>query len=143
MLYLARRRADGLVPATDVTAALGTPPNYTGKILRRLARKGLLRSVRGPHGGFSLAVAPEAITPALIAEAVDEVGHRPSMCLLGDQPCDPDEPCALHDRWTALLERAGRPMEKTSVADLLNGGGDVSDPPTTNADYEPLEATAS
>lgn len=119
VLYLARRRADGLVPAADVIAAIGTPPNYTGKILRRLARKGLLRSVRGPHGGFALAVDPADVTPALIAEAVDEAADRPSVCLLGDRTCNAAQPCTLHHRWSALLERAGRPMEQTSVADLL------------------------
>lgn len=141
VLYLARRRTDGLIPATEVSAALGTPPNYTGKILRRLARKGLLHSVRGPHGGFALSVNPDAITPALIAEAVDEVADRRSVCLLGDRPCIAAEPCALHNRWTALLERAGRPMEETSVADLLDEGGE-SDPSTTLEAHGPLEVEA-
>jgi Rrf2 family protein len=104
-----------------VAAALGAPANYLSKILRRLAQKGLLRSVRGPHGGFELLVAPESLTTSELVEAVDEVVVH-AHCLLGDRLCDPDDPCDAHVRWTTLMERVRRPLEDTSMADLLGDG---------------------
>ncbi|HUG37933.1 MAG TPA: Rrf2 family transcriptional regulator [Candidatus Limnocylindrales bacterium] len=71
LLFLGGRRDAGLTPASEVAAALGTPPNYTGKTLRQLVRTGLLRSGRGPHGGFALRVEPSAITVAGVVDAVD------------------------------------------------------------------------
>ena len=118
-LYLARRHSSGLVSAAEVAAALGTPPNYTSKTLRQLARKGLLRSVRGPHGGFALGVEPAELSVARLVDAVDEIAGRPTVCLLGDRPCDGAHPCAAHLRWTEVLERASALLEHTTLADLL------------------------
>ncbi len=119
VLYLGGRDADELVSADRIAAALGTPPNYTAKTLRRLTRKGLLRSVRGPHGGFQLRVDPDALSLARLVDAVDERVVDGAVCLLGDRLCDPGHGCAAHDRWTELQHRMNALMERTTVADLL------------------------
>lgn len=118
-LYLARRQSAGRVSAGEVAAALGTPPNYTAKILRQLTRKGLLRSRRGPRGGFELSVAPSALAVADLVDAVDEGSERAVVCLLGDRPCDVAHPCGAHLRWMEVLERTDALLERTSLADLL------------------------
>jgi Rrf2 family protein len=122
VLYLARRPSAGLVSAGQVAEALGTPPNYTSKTLRQLARKGLLRSVRGPHGGFALSVEPADLSVARVVDAVDEVAERPAICLLGDRACAAAHPCAAHLRWTEVLERTSALLERTTLADLLVDG---------------------
>ena len=119
MLYLAGRAEAGLTPASEVAAALGTPPNYTGKTLRQLARKGLLRSIRGPHGGFGLLHPPSAVSVARLVEAVDAVPERPAVCLLGDRTCDPMRPCEAHQRWMEVQEHMNELLERMTLADLL------------------------
>jgi Rrf2 family transcriptional regulator, iron-sulfur cluster assembly transcription factor len=119
-LYLAHRRSAGLISAGEVAAALGTPPNYTAKTLRQLVRKGLLRSKRGPHGGFALGMAPSELSVAQLADALDDVVERPAVCLLGDRPCDGAHPCGAHLRWSEVLEQAGALLERTTLADMLN-----------------------
>ena len=125
VLFLARSADRGLVSATEVAAVLGAPPNYLAKTLRLLTRRGLLRSLRGPQGGFALRVPADRLTTAEVVEAVDEV-TVPSMCLLGDRPCDPTRPCAAHARWSELRDRVLRPMAETTIADLLAGSEDAS-----------------
>jgi len=117
-LYLAGA-APELTAASDIAAALGTPPNYTGKILRRLARTGLLRSVRGPHGGFALRVDTHDLRVSEILRAVDEPAEAPVMCLLGDRSCDASSPCGAHARWSELEERVATLLDETTIADLL------------------------
>jgi Rrf2 family protein len=117
-LYLGRD-GSGLVAAADIATAIGTPPNYTGKILRRLARKGLLRSVRGPHGGFALRVARRALRVSEILRAVDEHVAAPVTCLLGDRPCDASEPCGAHARWSELENQVAALLDQTTIEDLL------------------------
>ena len=57
---------DGSYALTKQLAAqLELPGPYLAKILQVLVQKGLLRSLRGPRGGFQLA------RPALIAQADD------------------------------------------------------------------------
>jgi len=120
VLYLARNRDRGLVSATEVAEALGAPPNYLAKTLRLLAKRGLLRSLRGARGGFALRVAPGALSTAQVVEAVDEVVAA-ATCLVGDRPCDPAHPCATHHRWAELRDRVLAPMTETTIADLLAG----------------------
>ncbi len=126
VLYLARHRAKGLVPASEIARALGAPRNYLSKTLQRLAQRGLLRSARGPKGGFELLVDPEAISASQILDAVGESVGPLATCLLGDLPCDPSDPCEVHARWNALVEQVLRPLELTSMADLLGGESEAA-----------------
>lgn len=118
LLYLGQNTARGAVPATEIAEALGAPPNYLAKTLRALVRRKILRSSRGPGGGFTLARSPDTISTAEILAAVDDVATV-ATCLLGDRPCDPEHPCAAHQQWTLLRERVLAPLSETSVADLL------------------------
>jgi len=120
-LFLARAERRELITAAEVAAALGTPPNYTAKTLRQLARRGVLWSVRGPHGVFSLSVEPSELSVALVVDAVDEVEERSPRCLLGDRLCDAGHPCAAHRSWTEVHERTSALLERTTLADLLAG----------------------
>jgi Rrf2 family protein len=139
LLLLARRPPTRLVPAGEVAAALGTPPNYTAKTLRQLARRGLLRSVRGPRGGFALRAEPARISVARIVDALDASAERPAVCLLGDRPCDAARPCEAHRRWAEVQERTARFLESTTLVDLIGDAPLGSDQETTP---EPTSADA-
>jgi Rrf2 family protein len=56
--------------AGDIAARFGLPVAYTAKVLSQLARSSLLRSDRGPRGGFQLARSPEDISLLEILKAV-------------------------------------------------------------------------
>ena len=120
LLYLGQHSQSGLVSAQEIAQSLGAPPNYLAKTLRVLAKRGILRSVRGPHGGFELAVPASHITPAQVMEAVDEVTAS-AACLLGNHLCAPTDPCAVHARWSKLNRQVMEPLEQTSLAELLAG----------------------
>jgi Rrf2 family protein len=50
---------------------LDIPYAFLLKIMNRLAQAGILRSKRGPHGGFSLAIPAQEISLLEIIEAVE------------------------------------------------------------------------
>jgi Rrf2 family protein len=52
--FLATRRQD-LVPAHQIAAATGTPPNYVAKILGILSKRGVVVAEKGWRGGYALA----------------------------------------------------------------------------------------
>lgn len=54
LCYLATRRQD-LVPAHQIAAATGTPPNYVAKILGTLSKRGVVVAEKGWGGGYALA----------------------------------------------------------------------------------------
>src|SRR5260370_41033476 len=93
------------------------PADFLAKILQQLARKGLLRSSKGPTGGFALRVDPTEIRLLDIVEALDGLAPYPQ-CASGLRERSDDMPCSMHDSWKTLLSRIMDYLGKNTVADL-------------------------
>ena len=94
------------------------PTHFLAKILQQLARKGLLRSSKGPTGGFALRVDAGDIRLLDIVEALD--GLVPyQQCASGLSECNDDMPCSMHDSWVALRTRIIDYLERNTIADLV------------------------
>lgn len=84
--YIAQNYQDGAVLAARVSKEYSIPLEYLLKILQQLVRANVLRSKRGPRGGFFLARPAEGITMLEIIEAVD--GPMYDHLQLAEQTCD-------------------------------------------------------
>jgi FeS assembly SUF system regulator len=71
MTAAARRHAGARLSATELSEDTGVPLPTAQKLMGQLASHGLLRSVRGVGGGFSLSRAASEISLADIVEAVE------------------------------------------------------------------------
>jgi Rrf2 family protein len=72
MVYIARHNDDGRPTIGHVAAKeLGIPEGFLLRILVALSRAGLLRSVKGPHGGYNLGKPAKTITLLDIIEAAE------------------------------------------------------------------------
>src|SRR5437868_1241771 len=72
LAYLARQKSAGPIPSHVMAAeARGIPKLFLLKCLLRAASAGLLRSVKGPNGGYVLTRPPREISVLQIVEAVD------------------------------------------------------------------------
>ena len=69
--YIAQHYQESAVLAARVSKEYTIPLEYLLKILQQLVRANVLRSKRGPRGGFFLARPAEDITLLEIVEAVD------------------------------------------------------------------------
>ena len=69
--YIAKNQGDGVVLSQSISKEYDIPLEYLLKILQQLVRANVLRSKRGPRGGFSLAKPTSKITMLEIIEAVD------------------------------------------------------------------------
>lgn len=77
----------GRVSNVEIAKALGASEHTLSKVLQRLARAGLIKSYRGPAGGFVLAEPASKITLLEVFEAVEgPIGK--AGCLLGVPACD-------------------------------------------------------
>ena len=117
VVYVATHGTDAPVRVGPIAAALDMPQNYLSKTLHQLARAGVLRSVRGPRGGFQLAVPAGRLTLARVAAPFDEVGQR--HCLLGRAQCGDRYPCAAHARWSEVSDSLQAFFGNTTIADLM------------------------
>ena len=93
------------------------PSHFLAKILQQLARKGLLRSSKGPTGGFALRVDPKEIRLVDIVEVLDGLAPY-QQCASGLSECSDEMPCPMHDSWTNLRSRIMDYLERNTIADL-------------------------
>lgn len=68
--YIADNSKDGAVLASRISKEYNIPMEYLLKILQQLVRANILRSKRGPRGGFTMARPTKEITMLEIIEAV-------------------------------------------------------------------------
>lgn len=71
MGYIVQHQDEKIILSQDISKKYDIPLNYLLKILQQLVRANILRSKKGPHGGFSLARPAKKITMLQIIEAVD------------------------------------------------------------------------
>ncbi|MCJ7729319.1 MAG: Rrf2 family transcriptional regulator [Sedimentisphaerales bacterium] len=69
--YIAQHKDKKIVLSNTVSQKYDIPLEYLLKIMQQLVRANVLRSKRGPRGGFSLARTPNKITMLEIVEAVE------------------------------------------------------------------------
>lgn len=69
--YIAQHQDERIILSKDISKKYDIPLEYLLKILQQLVRANVLRSKRGPRGGFSLAKSAKKITMLQIIEAVD------------------------------------------------------------------------
>lgn len=93
------------------------PTHFLAKILQQLARKGLLRSSKGPTGGFTLRRKPSEVSLMSIVEALDGLGDY-EKCASGMAQCNDEMPCGMHDSWKQLRSRIIDYLKGTSIADI-------------------------
>lgn len=72
MIDVALRDAFGPVPLNDVAARQHISLSYLEQLFSKLRQRGLVTSIRGPGGGYSLGGHKDAITVADILNAVEE-----------------------------------------------------------------------
>jgi Rrf2 family protein len=93
------------------------PAHFLAKILQQLARKGFLRSSKGPTGGFSLRIPAAELNLLSIVDSVDGLADF-ERCPAGMAECNDHAPCGMHDNWKALRNRIIEYLERTTIQDL-------------------------
>ena len=98
----------------------GISLKYLLDILRDLKRAELVRSRRGPHGGFTLSRSSDSITLADVFRAIDgPLADVHDESLRGLRYASPAE--QLPEVWMAIRASLRRVLETVTVADLAQG----------------------
>lgn len=101
----------------DIAKDEKIPAHFLAKILQSLARKGLLRSTRGPSGGFCLELPAPDLKLLTIVHAVDGLAAY-ERCVAGLPACSDDTPCPMHKDWSRLRTRILDYLERSSIGEL-------------------------
>jgi Rrf2 family protein len=104
MIYLASIDPAAVVPFREIARQMLLPEDFLAKILKTLVDHGLVRSARGPHGGYALARAAETVSVLDVIEAV-EGPVAINVCLDGEDPCAKASACTMVDVWRRGQEK--------------------------------------
>src|SRR6476659_11212741 len=96
MKHLAEHVQDGACSAKDVADAYAIPPEALAKILQRLVKAGLLKSLHGMNGGYTLARDPRTITAFEVIRAIDGPLFITS-CVTVRGECDQSDRCNIRE----------------------------------------------
>ena len=102
MSAAARHCGGARVSAAQLAAETGLPAATVQKLVSKLSAAGLLKSVRGAHGGFKLARPAAAITLADIVEAVEGPIAMTPCSDHGRHDCTLESACAIRPHWPAV-----------------------------------------
>jgi len=116
--YIAKNQKEqGIVLSQRIAKAYKIPLEYLLKILQQLVRANVLRSKRGPRGGFTLANPPKKITMLQIVEAVD--GPMVSQLNLKEQAPKEKFSARSEQAYEKAIAQAKSVFDKAKLADLL------------------------
>jgi Rrf2 family protein len=121
VIHLADEDAARACSVAEIAARERIPRQFLEKIVQELIHKGLVRSRRGPHGGYVLARPADQVTFKDVIEALEGpislnvcVGEHPDCFLLGT--------CGMQRVWQEGQRRVLELFEKTTIASVRGSG---------------------
>jgi Rrf2 family protein len=97
----------------------GIDVQYLRHIFSRLRQKGIVKSVQGRSGGYTLAKAPERINAFQVITAMGEK-LGPVECVQKPGSCKRLKECPTHPLWCRLAEQFEEVLTATTVALLAD-----------------------
>jgi len=128
-LHLARHHTERL-PIPVIAEATDVPAGYLSKVLQTMRRAGLVHSLRGKKGGFSLLRDPADVSLYDIITAVNPIAHVESCPLTNDENCprygfnfaeQGTNLCPLHTAISETTHDVERRFRQFTLASFLEG----------------------
>jgi Rrf2 family protein len=122
LLQLARVPQHQVVRVRDIAAKEGLSSAYVEKLLRFLARAGLVHSMRGLKGGYMLNRPASSITLGEIVRSLGTVQTTDHIChqFTGNASiCVHFSNCGIRSVWSGLTSYIQSFLDQTTLASLL------------------------
>jgi Rrf2 family iron-sulfur cluster assembly transcriptional regulator len=115
--YIAQHQKQGIILSQAIAKKYNIPLEYLLKIMQQLVKANLLRSKRGPRGGFSLGKPVNKITLLQVIEAVD--GPMVSQLHLDEHAKGERFAKRVENVYTKAIGQARIVFDKAKLSDLL------------------------
>ena len=110
--------------AADVASATGIALPTVSKLMKSLARSGLVNSTRGANGGYELARSPNEISAADVIDAL-EGPVSITECSADHSLCEHEDVCSVGGAWQRINIAIRRALDDVSLSDLLRSNPPV------------------
>lgn len=119
VLYIALvEREKKKVQLDEIAGKLSVPRFFLGKVMKSLVKEGVVDSLKGPYGGFSLNDGTMKTSLLRLIEITGELDEY-SNCALRLRKCNAKNPCPLHVQVEAFRRDWLHLLESTCIEDLL------------------------
>ncbi len=105
----------------DISARQDISPRYIEQIFQKLKRAGIIKSIRGPAGGYYLAKKFDEISVGDVVRATEgaiHLVHCTGSAKNGRKTCDRMEQCVVRDVWTEATDRLMTYLDSVTLQDL-------------------------
>lgn len=117
MLDLALHYDLGPITLSDISQRQEISLSYLEQLFSKLRKNGLVKSARGPGGGYRLSRDANEIAVAEVIAAVDETVDATRCQRKGN--CQKSERCLTHELWCDLSDQIFNFLENISLGNLV------------------------
>lgn len=120
MIDIALHRKTGAVSLADISKRQNISQSYLEQLFAKLRRKDLVKSVRGPGGGYLIKQDMNQITMAQVLEAIDEGSLKATNCSEDQKNCQFGTQCLTHDLWSGLTQVIFEHLNAITLEDVVS-----------------------
>ena len=102
----------------EIADELSVPRHFLGKVMKRLAKNGVVDSAKGRTGGFMLNDHTLSYTLKDLIILI-EGDALFSACIIGFKKCNEKNPCPLHHQIIQIRKQMINTYSETKIGDLL------------------------
>ncbi|WP_219225255.1 RrF2 family transcriptional regulator [Pedobacter antarcticus] len=118
VFFIAHRTAEGgKVGIKEIAEGIDSPEHFLAKILQDLSRRNIVKSAKGPNGGFYMDNISLKRRLSEVVEAVDGNGLFTG-CGLGLHYCSETNPCPLHNEFKVIRNQIFNMLQNTTIEDF-------------------------
>lgn len=115
LIFIAQQSIKGIrVGKKEVAIGIDSPEYFTAKILQQLSKKGLVKSIKGPNGGFYMDEHELNITLAQIIFEIDGDSLFTN-CGMGLKECSEARPCPIHNDLKEIKHKIKTMLENYKI----------------------------
>jgi Rrf2 family protein len=103
----------------EISAKSDAPEQYIAKLLQTLTKENLIKSAKGPGGGFYMDKDHAKVKLIDVVNAIDGDSVF-SGCGLGLKECSEKKPCPLHHHFKGIRNDLKSMLSKTSIFELAS-----------------------
>lgn len=118
VLYLTNNSsAEYKLSSKEIADSIEIPAPFLAKTMQQLTKKGIISSIKGPHGGFYLSEKNHKKTLFDIIECVDDI-EKFNNCYLGQNNCNENNPCVAHFIYAPFKDKLIRKLKTKTILEM-------------------------
>lgn len=113
------------VGLNEIATAIDSPEAFTAKVLQKLTKKAIIKSTKGPYGGFF--IEKEKLQTTFLNDLIQifEGENAYKGCAMGLSFCDAQNPCPMHQAIYPISNDLSKCLESNSLHDILYQDGEL------------------